>query len=143
MFRLLSLILVFLFNLSSTFANEPKSKFCNSLKDCREKFLGTSIHRKKINFLTDAIENYSKKLTENERADLYLERARSIVIEASGDTGYRGEIQLKVTHKPEYKNSQMQKAKADLDLVNGLNQNLSEDTKIKYREIYQLYESSL
>ncbi|MCU0823681.1 MAG: hypothetical protein MUF77_03465 [Leptospira sp.] len=105
--------------------------------------MGTSIHRKKINFLTDAIENYSKKLTENERADLYLERARSIVIEASGDTGYRGEIQLKVTHKPEYKNSQMQKAKADLDLVNGLNQNLSEDTKIKYREIYQLYESSL
>ncbi|MCZ8343713.1 MAG: hypothetical protein O9301_11815 [Leptospira sp.] len=143
MFRLFVLFIVLLFNHSFVYANEAKTKFCTSLKDCRDKYLGTSIHRKKINFLTDAIENYSSKLNENEKAELYLERARSIVLEASGDTGYRGEIQLKVTHKPEYKNSQMQKAKSDLDLVIGLNQNLSESNKAKYREIYQLYESSL
>ncbi|GBF51913.1 hypothetical protein LPTSP4_34510 [Leptospira ryugenii] len=77
----------------------------------------TDIHRKKISFYNKAIALFEAKDGVKNKARVHLKRANSLIREAKGDTGYKGEIALKVTHKPEYKKGQFDKAKADLNVV--------------------------
>ena len=102
----------------SLFAQNGNAKqLCSSFKDCISKAEKTDIHRKKIQLYDEAIVNFKSSDGEKNRISILLKRANSIIKEANGDTGYKGEIALKVTHKPEYKKQQFDKASEDLNSI--------------------------
>ncbi|TGN14723.1 hypothetical protein EHS11_00755 [Leptospira ilyithenensis] len=102
----------------SLFAQDGNAKkLCSSFTDCSSKAEKTDIHRKKIQLYSEAITNFKSSDGEKNKISILLKRANSIIKEASGDTGYKGEIALKVTHKPEYKKQQFDKAREDLNLI--------------------------
>lgn len=142
MFRFTFAILPVLFFVFQIYSQDQKAKYCSSLKDCVKKSEATTIHRKKINFYTDALENFTSKVSDNDRAILLLSRAKSIILEANGDSGYRGEIDLKVTHKPEYKKAQLDKAKLDLDQVEKVLDKINENLRKEYSDLRSKLEST-
>lgn len=119
--RFLFLTFVFSFGILLAAEIKPKST-CNSLTDCEEKAGSTEIHRKKISLLSFGISEYASSATIRDLIPLYLKRVKSIILEANGETGYKGEIVLKVTHKPEYKMTQLKKAEEDISFLEA-NQN--------------------
>lgn len=129
--------------ISVTVYGESKTKNpCDSIIDCEKKSDLTSIHRKKITFLTTAINEYSKDANIQSLIPLYLKRIRSIILEANGETGYTGEIVLKVSHKPEYKVSQMKKAEEDLTFLEKNFSSCSDDQKKEFQDLTKLLKSS-
>ncbi|MDF3820312.1 hypothetical protein P3G55_10395 [Leptospira sp. 96542] len=126
------LVCIFLITQTTIHGNE---KICLGFQDCIDKASKTSIHRKKINFYTEAIDRYANFKSEGRLAKVYLLRAKSIITEASGDTGYRGEIDLKVTHKPEYVKNQLVKAKLDLKFCEKYLSDFSKEENALYVEL--------
>lgn len=116
------LFFVFLFPLMGQTKSDQK---CSSLFECEKKAELTSIHRKKITFLSIGINEYSKNAPIHSILPLYFKRAKSIILEAKGETGYTGEIVLKVSHKPEYTLSQLQKAEEDINFIDQNKSNCS------------------
>ncbi|EMY59690.1 hypothetical protein [Leptospira terpstrae] len=128
------LIAIFIF-VGSLLLPETKPKIiCDSLSDCEKKSDDTQIHRKKITFLSNGITQYSHGAATQNLLPLYLKRARATILEANGDTGYQGEVVLKVSHKPEYKQSQLLKAEEDLRFIE-LNQ-----TSLSKKELSEFLE---
>lgn len=125
----LFLLLIGLRNLT---AKEPEiKKICSIFSECVAKGEKTDIHRKKMTFFEEALNLYKVSDGEKVKWKVLLKRANSIILEAGGDTGYKGEIPLKVSHKPEYKKSQNEKAKVDLMLLEENRELLSpEDQKL-------------
>ncbi|ABZ95843.1 Hypothetical protein LBF_4018 [Leptospira biflexa serovar Patoc strain 'Patoc 1 (Ames)'] len=108
----------FFFLLIFPLMGQSKSQHpCESLIDCDKKADLTSIHRKKITLLTTGINEFGKDETVQSLLPLYLKRSKSTLLEANGETGYTGEIVLKVSHKPEYRIGQFKKAEADLSFI--------------------------
>jgi hypothetical protein len=126
---------------SALFAKTMEAKeICSNIKDCLEKSEKTNIHRKKIRYYDEAI-NGQKSAKKNDLIVIvYLLRANSVIREAQGDTGYKGEIALKVTHKPEYIKSQYQKAKLDLIKVTSDVELLTPEYRALYLELNQILE---
>ncbi|XDD44559.1 hypothetical protein AB3N58_16215 [Leptospira sp. WS60.C2] len=108
------------------------------MADCFEKSELTSIHRKKISYLSFGINQFGNNATVHSILPFYLKRARSILLEANGDTGYSGDIILKVSHKPEYKSAQIKKAEADLAFIEEHLANCSVNQVNEYNEIKDL-----
>ncbi|TGM06552.1 hypothetical protein [Leptospira jelokensis] len=122
---------------------ETKTKLpCNSLIECDKKADLTSIHRKKITFLSTGIDEFSKDADMQLLISLYLKRTRSIILEANGETGYTGEIVLKVSHKPEYKATQLKKAEEDILFVEQNISHCSDDQKKQIEELKVLHKNS-
>ncbi|TGL20960.1 hypothetical protein EHQ46_10745 [Leptospira yanagawae] len=122
---------------------ETKTKLpCNSLIECEKKADLTSIHRKKITFLSTGIEEFSKDVNLQLLIPIYLKKIRSIILEANGETGYTGEIVLKVSHKPEYKVTQLKKAEEDLLFLEKNISLCSEDQKKQIEELKTLHHNS-
>ncbi|MBM9590712.1 hypothetical protein JWG41_09675 [Leptospira sp. 201903075] len=135
--RFLLIVLLTLLNLS--LLAEPKTKsVCLSLSDCESKADATSIHRKKITLLSFGIDEYSKDTAVPKLIPLYLKRAKATILEANGDTGYKGEVILKVTHKPEYKQSQLLKAEEDLHFLESNKADLSKEQSSELLELQTL-----
>lgn len=116
------IILVLLFPLMGQAKSDQK---CKSLFDCEKNAELTSIHRKKISFLSIGINEYTKDAPIQTILPLYFKRAKSIILEANGETGYTGEIVLKVSHKPEYKLTQLKKAEDDINFIDQNKSNCS------------------
>ncbi|MCT8335404.1 hypothetical protein NUH30_17110 [Leptospira sp. 85282-16] len=135
----LVLFLVFGFPL---FAESKQKSICISLSDCETKANATTIHRKKITYLTFGLTEYSKEVPAEKLIPLYLKRVRSTILEANGDTGYQGEIVLKVSHKPEYKKSQFIKAEEDLRFLESNQNYLSKDQSLELSELQTLFSES-
>ncbi|TGL41572.1 hypothetical protein [Leptospira perdikensis] len=139
--RFLLIVLLTVLNLS--LQAEPKTKnICLSLSDCESKADATEIHRKKITLLSLGITEYSKDSPIPKLIPLYLKRAKSIILEANGDTGYKGEVILKVSHKPEYKQSQLIKAEEDLGFLNLNKIHLSKEQSSELVELQTLLDQS-
>jgi len=118
------------------FAQEGNvKKICSSFSDCSSKAEKTDIHRKKIQLYDEAIANFKPADGEQKRISVLLKRANSIIKEANGDTGYKGEIALKVTHKPEYKKQQFAKAKEDLSSIESSASRLNSDEQLLYESL--------
>ncbi|EMJ87589.1 hypothetical protein [Leptospira meyeri] len=126
MSRLL-LILFILFFWVSIFAETKQKSICLSLVDCEKQADSTEIHRKKIIFLTFGISEYASTASSRDLVPLYLKRLKSTILEANGETGYKGEIVLKVTHKPEYKIAQLNKAEDDVRFLESNQKSLSKE----------------
>lgn len=138
-FLLLALFLVFGFPLLAGSDSKP---VCLSLSDCETKADATTIHRKKISLLTFGLTEYAKDTPVEKLIPIYLKRVRSIILEANGDTGYKGEIVLKVSHKPEYKQSQMLKAEEDLKFLESNQSLLSKEQSSELTELKSLFSES-
>ncbi|WP_244310326.1 hypothetical protein [Leptospira noumeaensis] len=108
---------------------------CASLEDCEKKADATEIHRKKITLLTFGITEYGKDVPVQNLLPVYLKRVKSTILEANGETGYKGDVILKVTHKPEYKQSQLHKAEEDIQFIDT---NQSFLSKENYSELLKL-----
>lgn len=108
---------------------------CISQSDCLTKLNATTIHRKRIGYVQELLTSFKKNLTEEEIAHLRLEMLKSIVLEARGETGYQGEIILKVKHKESYVQTQMQKAK---EIILDLRRDSSLLSKADQNELNQL-----
>lgn len=118
---------------------DPKlNVICFSLADCEFKAEATTIHRKKITLLSFGLSEYAKDASAQELIPIYLKRAKSIILEANGDTGYKGEVILKVNHKPEYKQSQLLKAEDDLHFLEANKMNLSKEQSSQLVELQSL-----
>ncbi|MCW7470899.1 hypothetical protein [Leptospira kanakyensis] len=117
------------------FSDSKPKVICASLEDCEKKADSTEIHRKKITLLTFGITEYGKDVPIQNLLPVYLKRVKSTILEANGDTGYKGEVVLKVTHKPEYKQSQLLKAEEDIQF---LDTNQSSLSKENYSELLKL-----
>ncbi|WP_291875293.1 hypothetical protein [Leptospira sp.] len=115
---------------------------CSSLIDCEKKADITSIHRKKITLLSAGINEFSKDATTQSLIPIYLKRAKSILLEANGDTGYTGEVVLKVTHKPEYKQAQLKKAEEDLSFIENHLSNCSQEQLKEFNELKGILQNS-
>ncbi len=81
-------------------------------------------------FFDEAILQHRSADKESSKIETLLKRANSIIKEANGDSGYRGDVILKVTHKPEYKKAQFAKAKDDLEQID-LKKNLLSEESLK------------
>ncbi|WP_039927583.1 hypothetical protein [Leptospira vanthielii] len=117
--------------------SKPKT-ICQSLSDCETKADATTIHRKKITLLSFGLTEYSKDFPVQKLIPFYLKRVRSIILEANGDTGYKGEVILKVSHKPEYKHSQLIKAEDDLRFLESNHSYLSKEQSLELGELQSL-----
>ncbi|XDD48454.1 hypothetical protein AB3N60_17795 [Leptospira sp. WS39.C2] len=140
--KLMRLGFVFFLSVFSLFAQSKTNQICNSFVDCEKKSDSTSIHRKKIMFLSNAISAYSKDSSVEALLSVYLKRTRSILLEANGDTGYSGEIVLKVSHKPEYKQAQLLKAEEDLKFIEDNMSKCSTDQIKEFNELKDLLQNS-
>ncbi|EOQ95090.1 hypothetical protein LEP1GSC195_0694 [Leptospira wolbachii serovar Codice str. CDC] len=138
-FLFLSLLILLEFPLLAD--SKPKA-ICQSLSDCETKADATSIHRKKITLLSFGLTEYSKDAPVQKLIPSYLKRARSIILEANGDTGYKGEVVLKVSHKPEYKQSQLIKAEEDLRFLESNQSHLSKEQSSELGELQNLVSQS-
>ncbi|MCW7492722.1 hypothetical protein ND861_08690 [Leptospira sp. 2 VSF19] len=136
---LLALFFVFGFPLLADSSSKP---VCLSLSDCETKADATTIHRKKITLLNFALSEYAKNAPIEKLLPLYLKRVRSIILEANGDTGYKGEIVLKVSHKPEYKQSQRLKAEDDLKFLESNQNYLTSAQTSELAELQTLFSES-
>ncbi|PJE02257.1 MAG: hypothetical protein CK427_08230 [Leptospira sp.] len=88
---------------------------CNSFKTCYDKSQTTDIYRNKIRYLDGALHFWRSTDGEGLMAKALVERASYIVKEAGGETGYKGsDMNLKVTHKKEYKETSYSAAITDL-----------------------------
>jgi hypothetical protein len=134
--------MLFSFNFLQLFAKDPvEIKVCKTFSECVMKSEKTDIHRKKITFYEEALKIYQPINGNLAKTKVFLLKANSIVREASGDTGYKGEIALKVTHKPEYKKLQFEKARADLKEVEVNLAKLSPTEQSLYDELIKILES--
>ncbi|MCG6142355.1 hypothetical protein [Leptospira mtsangambouensis] len=124
--RFLLIFFVFIFGIS-LFAETKQKSICISLEDCEKKADSTEIHRKKITFLTFGISEFASVASTRDQIPLYLKRLKSTILEANGETGYKGEIILKVTHKPEYKITQLNKAEEDLRYLESNQKSLTKE----------------
>ncbi|PJZ44185.1 hypothetical protein [Leptospira brenneri] len=135
--------IVFFVLYGNTLLSESKPKtLCNSLEDCGKKAELTEIHRKKISLLTFGINEYSQGVLIQNLLPMYLKRAKSIILEANGETGYKGEITLKVSHKPEYKQTQLKKAEEDIQFLNSNQNLLSKEDHLELLNLKTLFEQS-
>ncbi len=98
-------------------AQEKKKPLCSTFSDCLEKAEKTDIHRRKVQFFTEAEAVWKKSDSEPILYKVLWQMANSIVKEALGDTGYKGETILKVTHTEAYKKEQFSKANSILNRV--------------------------
>ncbi len=138
------LLFISLFFFASEFVVAEKtvpSKLCNTFAECMAKSEKTDIYRKKISLYDEALVHYKKTDSEILRARALLNRANATIREALGDTGYKGEIPLKVTHKPEYKTNQFKKATADLDAVKANLNEFSSNERELYEELRNLLQT--
>ncbi|TGL61827.1 hypothetical protein EHQ58_04225 [Leptospira ognonensis] len=135
----LTLIILAFHSLSS---EGTLSKLCNSFSDCTAKALKTDIYRKKISFYEEALRIFKKSDGDLARSKVLLLKANATVREALGDTGYKGEIALKVTHKPEYKSAQLKKATADLDEAEKQLEELGEGERTLFAELREMIKSN-
>ncbi|TGL88303.1 hypothetical protein EHQ68_10805 [Leptospira congkakensis] len=119
----------------SLFSESNLKALCENLDDCEKKADLTEIHRKKITLLTFGITEYGKGASIQSLCPLLLKRIKSIILEANGDTGYKGEIILKVNHKAEYKQSQLLKAEEDIQFLDANQSSISKDN---YSELLKL-----
>ncbi|MCW7463866.1 hypothetical protein [Leptospira limi] len=138
----LRLCVVFLICVTTILGQNRTLKQCVSLVDCEKKADLTSIHRKKITFLSFGINEFSKDATIQSLIPIYLKRAKSILLEANGDTGYTGEVILKVTHKPEYKQAQLQKAEEDLSFIENQLAKCSPEQVKEFNELKGILQNS-
>ncbi|TGM88036.1 hypothetical protein EHR00_00325 [Leptospira levettii] len=139
---LVRLCIVFLSFVSTILGQNKTLNQCTSLVDCEKKADLTSIHRKKITLLSTGINEFSKDATTQSLIPIYLKRARSILLEANGDTGYSGEVVLKVTHKPEYKQVQLKKAEEDLSYIENHLSNCSQEQLKDFNELKGILQNS-
>lgn len=95
-------------------AKDSKKKLCRDFSDCLAKAETTDVHRRKIQFFTEAESLWESKDTEEKLYSMLFLKANSIVKEALGDSGYKGETVLKVTHTANYKKEQFEKANSIL-----------------------------
>ncbi|MBM9547502.1 hypothetical protein JWG40_10785 [Leptospira sp. 201903074] len=132
------LIAIFILIGSPLFAESTSKLICESISDCQKKSDETQIHRKKISFLSFAITEYSQGASFKNLVPLYMNRARATILEANGDTGYKGDVVLKVSHKPEYKQTQLTKAEEDLRFLELNQSSLSKNELAELLELKAL-----
>lgn len=137
------LILFVLFFGISLFAESKQKSICISLEDCEKKADSTEIHRKKITFLTFGISEFASGAPIRDQIPLYLKRLKSTILEANGETGYKGEIILKVTHKPEYKITQLNKALEDVRFLESNQKSLSKEESYELEKLKVLLGDSI
>ncbi|MDZ4726363.1 MAG: hypothetical protein SH817_09400 [Leptospira sp.] len=118
----------------------PK-KLCKSFNECITLAEKTDIHRKKISLYDEALVLVSDKDGISKKTKVNLLRANSLIREANGDTGYKGDLALKVTHKPEYKKAQYTKANTDLLIVQDHKAELSASELKLFEELQGMIES--
>jgi len=136
------LVITFIFSFSSLFSKEtPPSKLCNSFSDCSLKANKTDIYRKKISLYEEALKLFKKSDGEVAKIKVHLFKANAIIREAQGDTGYKGEIPVKVSHKPEYKDAQFQKAEFELKEVEKKLTQLQGSEQELYEELSRILQS--
>lgn len=133
---------LFIFAVHVLVAESNVSKLCNSFSDCTAKALKTDIYRKKISFYEEALRIFKKSDGELSRSKVLLLKANATVREALGDTGYKGEIALKVTHKPEYKSAQLKKATADLNEAEKQYEGFNTSEQALFGELRELIQSN-
>ncbi|GBF44240.1 signal peptide [Leptospira ellinghausenii] len=138
----LRLCVVFLICVNTILGQNKTLNQCVSLVDCEKKADNTSIHRKKITLLSTGINEFSKDATTQSLIPIYLKRAKSILLEANGDTGYTGEVILKVTHKPEYKQAQLKKVEEDLSFIENHLANCSPEQVKEFNELKGILQNS-
>lgn len=98
-------------------AQKSKKPLCLDFSECVQKAEKTDIHRRKIQFYTEAEGIWKETNSEQLLYKVLWQMANSIVKEALGDTGYKGETILKVTHTEVYKKEQFSKANSLLNRV--------------------------
>jgi hypothetical protein len=115
-----NLALIFVFTLSWTYCYAQARKVnlptnCNSFKTCYDRSTKTDIYRNKIRLLDGAIHFWKPEDTKQAKSRAYYERAKYLVREASGETGYKGkDVNLKVNHNKAYKETSISAAIEDL-----------------------------
>ncbi len=110
-------------------------KLCVTFSDCVAKAEKTDIYRKKISLFEQALTLHKVEDGDLAKIKILLKKADALVREANGDTGYKGEIALKVTHKPEYKEAQYVKARRDLKEIENKVSALSAAEQALYTEL--------
>jgi hypothetical protein len=77
---------------------------CDSFKTCYTKSISTDIYRNKIRYLDGALKFWKTTDGDGNLVKALLERANFLIKEAGGETGYKGgDMNLKVSHNKEYK----------------------------------------
>lgn len=96
---------------------DAKIRSCKTFAECVTRADGTDLHRRKVQFYDAAIALWKSSDTQEARARVLYLRAVSLIREAKGDTGFKGDSStiLKVTHTDEYKDKAFADAKEDLD----------------------------
>ncbi|WCL47725.1 hypothetical protein [Leptospira sp. GIMC2001] len=88
---------------------------CDSFKSCVQKSTNTDIYRNKIRYLDGALHFWKPSDGEQAKVFAIIDRSEYIILEAGGETGYKGdEINLKVSHKKDYKQTSYKSAISDL-----------------------------